>query len=396
MQIHPLPSDTARLVDANKAICQNRYLLLNRYTPTESIESPQISPELRRTVFEQITRTNGLDPKPHLERARSMLHGLESSGYYVSQLRMQTNTRLVVGLGQGGTLEAGLSLHPVYGYPYIPSTAIKGLTRAWLEVAEDSFGGQVLEGDTLEDQLFKEAHEVFGSADKDERWSGKLSPTEQEKYKKLLDSQRGEVLFFDAVPVSAPTLEIDIMNPHYQPYYTKPAENPPGDWYSPNPITFLTVAPGSVFFFGLASKNKAALEKAESWLKSGLSELGIGAKTSAGYGYFDAMSMEELEEQKAQEESEAVTKEIERLKAVAAEAAANVTSPLDRVYQNLEIIRKEQIQKLLYNPWKEIEDEGDKIKAAKAIVDKFSKQINKKKQKTFAKELLEWASKSKS
>lgn len=391
MPTHPLPSDTARLVDANKAICQNLYLLLNRYTPTEI---PKISPELRRSVFEKIIGTKDLDLSPHLERAKSMLRGLESSGYHVKLLRLRTNTRLVVGLGQGGTLEAGLSLHPVYGYPYIPSTAIKGLTRAWLEVAEDSFNGQVLEGDALKDQLYEEAHEVFGSADKDERWSGKLSPEKQEKYKKLLDSKRGEVLFFDAVPASAPKLEIDIMNPHYQPYYNDPAKNPPGDWYSPNPITFLTVAPGSVFFFGLASINKAALEKAESWLKSGLSELGIGAKTSAGYGYFDAVSMEELEEQKAQEEREAETKEIERLKAVAAEAGANVTSPLDRVYQNLEIIRKEQIQKLLYNPWKEIEDEADKIKAAKAIVDKFSKQINKKKQKTFAKELLEWASKS--
>ena len=389
MPTHPLPSDTAKLVDAKKANCKNLYLLLNRYTPTEI---PKMSPELRRAIFEQITRTNGLNPKPHLERTRSMLRGLESSGYYVQLLSMRTNTRLVVGLGQGGTLEAGLSLHPVYGYPYIPSTAIKGLTRAWLEVAEDSFNGQVLEGDALKDQLYEEAHQVFGSADKDERWSGNLSPAEQEKYKKLLDSQRGEVLFFDAVPVSAPTLEIDIMNPHYQPYYTKPAENLPGDWYSPNPITFLTVAPGSIFFFGLASKNKDALEKAASWLKSGLSELGIGAKTSAGYGYFDAVSMEELEEQKAQEAEAEAEEERERKIQEYEQIKASRKEPMDILKERLEEYGKEHLGGIIYEAWQELPD-NLKPQGAAMIISKHKKTLKKKK-KDYVKELLEWASKS--
>ena len=35
-----------------------------------------------------------------------------------------------------------------------------------------------------------------------------------------------------------------------------------------------------------ASREKESLEKAKSWLLQGLTELGIGAKTSSGYGFF--------------------------------------------------------------------------------------------------------------
>src|SRR5207237_557288 len=36
--------------------------------------------------------------------------------------------RMIIGLGGENVLETGLTLHHIYGVPYIPATALKGLT----------------------------------------------------------------------------------------------------------------------------------------------------------------------------------------------------------------------------------------------------------------------------
>ncbi len=100
--------------------------------------------------------------------------------------------------------------------------------------------------------------------------------------------QAGGAVFFDAMPTSAFQLEIDIMNPHFAPYYQ--GKEPPGDWHNPNPITFLAVPKDKEFAFAVAWRRGAPhaelLERACVWLKNGLRDLGAGAKTSAGYGFF--------------------------------------------------------------------------------------------------------------
>ncbi|MEN2998479.1 MAG: type III-B CRISPR module RAMP protein Cmr6, partial [Brevinematia bacterium] len=97
--------------------------------------------------------------------------------------------------------------------------------------------------------------------------------------------QKGRVIFMDAYPVSEIKLELDIMNPHYPDYYSK--NQPPADWQNPVPITFLTVGK-TKFQFLLLSRDESLLEKATILLKNALKEHGIGAKTSLGYGIFDA------------------------------------------------------------------------------------------------------------
>ena len=63
----------------------------------------------------------------------------------------------------------------------------------------------------------------------------------------------GALIVFDALPLTVPKLEVDIMNPHYGPYY-EDRTRPPADYYSPNPVFFLTVAPGQRFRFSLAPR----------------------------------------------------------------------------------------------------------------------------------------------
>jgi CRISPR-associated protein Cmr6 len=78
------------------------------------------------------------------------------------------------------------------------------------------------------------------------------------------------------------------MNPHYPNYYSTQGQKPPADWDSPRPIFFLTVTE-TPYRFAIAARSEQdnrLLEFAEKWLKGGLRELGIGAKTSADYGYW--------------------------------------------------------------------------------------------------------------
>jgi CRISPR type III-B/RAMP module RAMP protein Cmr6 len=98
---------------------------------------------------------------------------------------------------------------------------------------------------------------------------------------------RGQVVFFDAYPMMVPKLKLDVLNPHYGDYYQSAAKSvPPAAHLNPVPTYFLTVDRGSRFRFAVASKDPALAARAEGWLKSALTELGIGGKTAAGYGFF--------------------------------------------------------------------------------------------------------------
>ncbi len=64
---------------------------------------------------------------------------------------------------------------------------------------------------------------------------------------------------------------------------------PPSDDQNPVPIMFPVVPAGTLFAFAVGLRGRAtpALQaQAVAWLKAALAELGIGAKTSGGYGHF--------------------------------------------------------------------------------------------------------------
>lgn len=181
------------------------------------------------------------------------------------ELSLQTDWRFVPGLGGTSTLETSVSLHPLYGFPYLPSTAVKGIARAYALFVKNRAASEedrVLNRNAVVDAC---AASVFGSQDK-----------------------AGDIIFHDAIPNGIlPALELDIMNNHYSDYYN--GLEPPGDWMKPNPIFFLTVKPNSEFRFFVSKRgevNESLIQHAEEWLTGGLTDLGAGGKTSAGYGYF--------------------------------------------------------------------------------------------------------------
>lgn len=195
-----------------------------------------------------------------LKRQHSMLSSLQSYGWHIEAFTATTDSRLIIGLGGTSVIETGLTLHPLYGFPYLPGSGLKGLARAYV-IAEDF---------TDEDNKKRLLRETFGSEDKDPY--------------NVANNRQGKVFFLDGLPTEFPKLELDIMNPHYGEYYR--GEKPPADYLNPVPVTFLAVAAGQQFAFAVYSRDKILVEKAKAWLIGGLKELGAGGKTNVGYGYF--------------------------------------------------------------------------------------------------------------
>jgi CRISPR-associated protein Cmr6 len=168
--------------------------------------------------------------------------------------RFRTATRLAVGLGSPHPLEVGLTWEYSLGVPYVPASSLKGVARAW---ATQWVGAP-------------EAQRIFGEIAK----SGWDAPGV------------GTVRFFDALPVSPPPLVGDVMTPHYPNYYKNPAVGA-HDWESPVPVPFITVDAGAEFAVAIAPRTAAAqpdVERVAQWIEEALDWVGVGAKSSSGYG----------------------------------------------------------------------------------------------------------------
>ena len=164
----------------------------------------------------------------------------------------KTVSRFVTGLGRSHQVENGFAWHPTLGTPYLPGSSVKGMVRAWA-------------GD------------------------GNGSDGESERLGRLLgDRDRaGIISFLDAVPTGVASLEADVMTPHYANWTV---DDPPGDWRSPTPIPFLTVASGVRVIVGVApcrGANRNDVATVMDWIAQALEFQGTGAKTAVGYGRFE-------------------------------------------------------------------------------------------------------------
>ena len=160
----------------------------------------------------------------------------------------QTSGRMIIGMGNEAVLENSVTLHRTYGVPYIPGSALKGLTAHYTRKV-----------------LTPEQHkELFGDT-----------------------TLSGLVTFFDALPETF-KLHQDIMTPHHQDYYSGKKENnqlvPPADWDDPNIIPWISVS--GTFLLALKGP-KDWVDVTWDLLGRALKDEGVGAKTSSGYGRMD-------------------------------------------------------------------------------------------------------------
>jgi len=259
--ILPLPAEV-RQVAGNGDRCDNIGLWLDRFL-TVNPQNWELTQDAkhRRRLIQLANKQEWRDRMQKQlnalqKRYEAMLKWYEQRGFTVKRIQAQPVWRFVVGLGAAHVLETGITLHRIFGLPIIPGSALKGVARAY---------AQLIEGKAEDDP---ELIAIFGTTE-----------------------QAGSVIFFDAIPVEVPKFQLDIMNPHYPNYYRAQGQSPPADWESPNPVFFLTVSK-TPYRFAIASRSEQGnyfLDLAESWLKGALKELGIGAKTSADYGYWDEL-----------------------------------------------------------------------------------------------------------
>ena len=188
---------------------------------------------------------------PLRDRQTNQLNYLEKT-YHVFCEFYDVDWRMVIGLGGEHVQETSMTLDHVYGIPYIPGSAFKGVVRSW--VIQENFND---EEHAMQDANFLK---VFGS-----------------------QKSAGKVQFLPAYPIDNVLLSLDIMNPHFPEYYT--GSKLPTDTQDPMPIKFLTVGQTS-FRFVFLSKDQNLKILVKGWVDKALKDKGLGAKTAVGYGYF--------------------------------------------------------------------------------------------------------------
>ena len=165
----------------------------------------------------------------------------------------QVQGRLAIGLGDESVVETAITLHHTYGVPYIPGSALKGLAA--------SFAHQHL-GDPSWRQG-GEAYQVLFGATED----------------------AGFVTFFDALYVpgsghKGQALYPDVITVHHPDYYQQ-GDKGPADWDNPNPVSFLSAT--GKYLIALSGPSEW-VDAAFRILELALAQVGVGAKTSSGYG----------------------------------------------------------------------------------------------------------------
>lgn len=184
---------------------------------------------------------------------------------------------------------AALCFHPIYGFPYLPGTGLKGLARAYAE----TFWAPSQPDHAA---AFERLEDIFGWApgsreESKNRRKAWVPSREELPDRTASDSSIGSVVFHDAYPVASVLPQIDITNPHYAKYY-KGEDLIPVEWDSPNPVSFLSIPPPAEFLFAVQPRSRQIshedVDLAKEFLITALCMLGIGAKTAAGFGRFKA------------------------------------------------------------------------------------------------------------
>ncbi|MDW8305410.1 MAG: type III-B CRISPR module RAMP protein Cmr6 [Acidobacteriota bacterium] len=186
--------------------------------------------------------------KSKFEQWKMMLKGV---GAKTKVLRV--DQRMIIGLGGESVLETSIKLHRVYGVPFIPGSALKGLAASY---AHRHLSSGWKRGEKLHNL-------VFGSQD-----------------------FAGLVKFYDAMLIpngDRLPLHKEIMTVHHSEYYGDSGK-PPADWDDPVPILFVSASGSYLVALSCEKGLEKVLDRVFEILALAFEEEGIGAKTSSGYG----------------------------------------------------------------------------------------------------------------
>lgn len=245
----------------------DKFLEFQSKVPERNGDDPDYVKEARASLMKNVADTIKI-PVGYGALAEHRVSRIDDApASAVRELRFyQTTGRMIVGLGEFSASEVGIQLERTWGTPVVPGSALKGLTASVAHQYTDDDAWN--RGATPDDKKGESHHALFGATD-----SG------------------GKVTFHDAWWIPKANKELpfaaDIMTVHHPSYYTDATNIPaPDGTESPNPVSFMSVTPGTVFAIALeaSADDKAWLDAAWDLLEYGLKNLGVGAKTSSGYG----------------------------------------------------------------------------------------------------------------
>lgn len=308
MAIYPfyetLKTASQSMLNGNFGLWYNKYVpLSNNFKASDDRGIDTRAVEYYFERYGQMAKSNiAASLKRKHDDLTSYCDSFPCDKYEIIQIEAALLTPLITGIGESHPNEISLVFDHNLGIPYIPASGVKGIVRfahtlSLLPEAEEK--GLIDEKGRFDDEAgWTFIVNMFGA-----------------------QTKRGQVVFLDAYSKGVPQLHIDIMNPHYGPYYSDGL--PPADHHNPTPIKFLTVAPGTTFIFrAIAKKEKDLPQKVHTAIEKALTVEGVGAKTAIGYGRFtiDEQALPATADQKS------VTKKIEQ-------------SPLERCCTPFETIK---------------------------------------------------------
>lgn len=304
-----IPKDTAAALGPDAARCESRSLFADKFA------DPGAEKADRQKWFDAFIR----------KQPARIAHAASRFSFGGVAIYAQLQSRLMVNMGGGVMENAGLCLDR-FGMPYIPGSAVKGCARRLALAAlrewtttkkmpnpESPFHSACEPFNTPAEMLsaiaqtfgwteadWKEESDFFWACDRDKAFLGV----------RFLDLNfSGSVSFLPAhvlnlsgtmeglpLPLPRPgTLELDVVTSHHRDYY-QGLIDVAEDTEDPIPVFFPAVAAGHVFSFTLLplrrnrlrSSTDSSLDHARLWLAEGLRTFGLGAKTNAGYGWFDS------------------------------------------------------------------------------------------------------------
>jgi CRISPR-associated protein Cmr6 len=284
------------------------YLRKPVFPGTERVmQKSHLKEESKKKIVEHFLRIyqesrQSLPIQPLLDRRDAYLSFCQKEGFLIisiiAKLEDDLTGGFLPGLADSGAIEnVGLSHDHLSGIPMLPASGFKGVLHHHALQSADEF----LTAD--------ERDWIFGKA------AGKNN-----------EGSAGNAIFLDAIPIEPPELALDGLTPHYPIEYDE--TNPPADWQSPTPISFLTIKDAKLRFDILLDPSRPLvnegstdpkhigelLPKLKEILDDCFEFSSFGAKGSSGYGFFQRDTVGEkkskaIEEQRERDKKKQIEKQ---------------------------------------------------------------------------------------
>jgi CRISPR-associated protein Cmr6 len=316
-----------QLLEVEKTATTHPGLWLDRYIKEQEekdFETPykaQGKVNSRSDLIKEVGRLSETDAyEKFFKRWTRML-----TDYNAQTREARVKGRMIVGLGSESVLETSVTLHHTYGVPYIPGSALKGLAASY---ANKRLGDTWKKGNPAYKAVFGDTNNA------------------------------GYITFFDALYIPGSghkgrVLYPDVITVHHPKYYQEEKNVPPSDWDSPNPVPFLSAT--GKYLIALAApdlgKDSQWINKTYEILRFALQEMGIGAKTSSGYGRMELEEKIDLDSPDIQE-------------------AMRVKEEIDKM-PDAEVTRR--MQSSYFSRWGKMPSQEAKRIVARAIIEKVQK-----------------------